>query len=116
MSSSSGPDPAVNTELTRLRHSIDNLDAAMIHLLAERFACTRKVGYLKAACGLPPADLARESEQIDRLQRVASGSGLDPVFAKKFHAFVVDEVIRQHKEIAEGGSAQDVAGADTLHT
>ena len=48
-------------ELAELRHSIDNIDAALLYLLAERFKCTRKVGRLKAARGLPPADLAREA-------------------------------------------------------
>ena len=35
-------------ELLEMRHSIDNIDAALIHLLAERFKQTRKVGELKA--------------------------------------------------------------------
>ena len=35
-------------ELARLRASIDNLDAALVHLLAERFRCTQQVGVLKA--------------------------------------------------------------------
>ena len=43
-------------ELLEMRHSIDNIDAALIHLLAERFKQTRKVGELKARQGLPPAD------------------------------------------------------------
>ena len=34
-------------ELLRLRDSIDNIDAALIHLLAERFKCTQAVGEYK---------------------------------------------------------------------
>ena len=46
----------VAKELLRLRMSIDNMDAALVHLLAERFKITQQVGELKAAHGLPPAD------------------------------------------------------------
>lgn len=46
-------------ELLRLRQSIDNIDAALIHLLAERFKATQSVGVLKARMDLPPADPAR---------------------------------------------------------
>ena len=87
-------------ELSALRQSIDNIDAALVHLLAERFKCTQQVGHLKAAQGLPPSDPPREAQQIDRLRRLAQESGLDPVFAEKFLGFIVEEVIRHHEEIA----------------
>ena len=59
-------------ELNRLRSSIDNLDAALVHLLAERFKCTEQVGRLKARAGMPPADPAREAVQIARLRAKSS--------------------------------------------
>jgi chorismate mutase len=92
---------ALPAELVRLRASIDNIDAALVHLLAERFKCTQQVGALKAAAGLPPADPAREEQQITRLRSLALDAGLDPVFAEKFLEFVVAEVIRHHAAIAE---------------
>ncbi len=49
-------DDEVRGELTRLRESIDNIDAAVVHMLAERFKCTQQVGRLKAQHQLPPAD------------------------------------------------------------
>ena len=54
------PAPSVPPELAELRHSIDNIDTAVLHLLAERFKCTQKVGQLKARLNLPPADPVRE--------------------------------------------------------
>jgi len=88
--------------LGMLRQSIDNLDAALVYLLAERFKCTQKVGVLKAAHELPPSDPAREAQQIQRLRRLAEDSELDPVFAEKFLNFIIDEVVRHHKSIARG--------------
>ncbi|GHD97752.1 chorismate mutase [Streptomyces alanosinicus] len=94
-------DPEVRRELDRLRESIDNIDAAVVHLLAERFKATQQVGRLKAAHQLPPADPAREARQIERLRRLAENAKLDPAFAEKFLNFIIAEVIRHHERIAE---------------
>jgi chorismate mutase len=87
------------TELLRLRDSIDNIDAALVHLLAERFKCTQAVGRFKAEHGLPPADPGREAQQVARLRALAKEAKLDPDFAEKFLAFIVQEVIRHHEAI-----------------
>lgn len=87
-------------ELLDYRHTIDNLDAALIHILAERFRCTQNVGKLKAQYQLPPSDPAREEKQVARLRQLAEDAGLDPHFAEKFLRFIVAEVIRHHEEIA----------------
>jgi chorismate mutase len=94
----------VTAELRRLRDSIDNMDAALIHLLAERFKITQQVGLLKAEHGLPPADPAREAQQIARLRGLAEEAKLDPEFAEKFLTFVVAEVVRHHQAVIHGTS------------
>lgn len=80
------------------RESIDRLDAILVYTLAERFKHTEAVGKLKAEHDLPPADPNREATQIRRLEDLASGADLDPEFAKKFLAFIIEEVIRHHRQ------------------
>ena len=95
-------DAAATLQLHSIRESIDNIDAALIHLLAERFKFTQQVGRLKAAHGLPAADPARELMQIDRLRGLAEDAHLDPAFAEKFLNFIIAEVIHHHVQIAGG--------------
>ena len=90
-------DQGVEMELRDLRKSIDNIDAAMIHMLAERFRCTQRVGALKANHNLPPADPAREEYQVGRLRSLAKDAQLDPEFAEKYLVFIIREVIRHHE-------------------
>lgn len=90
---------SVREDLEAERRTIDNIDAALIHILAERFSCTQRVGHIKARGGLPPADPDRESRQVERLRGLALEAGLDPDFAEKFLSFMVTEVIRHHEVI-----------------
>ncbi|WP_245638403.1 chorismate mutase [Croceicoccus bisphenolivorans] len=88
-----GPDGV----LAGYRKSIDNIDAALIHMLAERFRITKAVGEYKATTALPPADPGREASQIARLRKLAEDADLDPEFSEKFLRFIIDEVIRHHE-------------------
>jgi chorismate mutase len=90
-------------QLGEYRRSIDNIDAALVSILAERFKITQKVGRFKATAGLPPADPAREEAQIARLRALAADAGLDPDFTEKFLRFIIDEVIRHHRRAGAGG-------------
>ncbi len=87
--------------LLEYRSSIDNIDAALVFMLAERFKITQAVGRYKAQSALPPADPKREEEQIERLRQLARSANLDPDFTEKFLRFIIDEVIRHHQKIRD---------------
>ncbi|MFN4019867.1 MAG: chorismate mutase [Erythrobacter sp.] len=94
----SQPDPV----LASFRKSIDNIDAALIHILAERFRITQAVGEYKARAALPPADPEREARQIARLRKLSEEANLDPEFSEKFLRFIIEEVIRHHEQARSG--------------
>lgn len=91
----------MSESLEHYRQSIDNIDAALVYMLAERFKVTQAVGRFKAEHALPPADPDREERQIERLHKLAADAQLDPVFAEKFLRFIIDEVIRHHQQMKD---------------
>jgi chorismate mutase len=92
-------EPNAASILNSLRDSIDNMDAAMVHILAERFRRTHEVGLLKAKYNLPPADPEREAKQFTRLRALAIDAGLEPDFAQRFLSLVIREVVRRHTAV-----------------
>lgn len=86
-------------EITQFRESIDNIDASLVFMLAERFKITQKVGLFKNMHNLPPADPDREAKQIERLRTLAKEANLDPEFSEKFLQFIIVEVIKHHEQI-----------------
>nr|WP_298926861.1 chorismate mutase [uncultured Erythrobacter sp.] len=102
MSDETHQPPADDPQLVIFRKSIDNIDAAIIHMLAERFRITQAVGEYKAKVTLPPADPHREARQIERLRKLSEEADLDPEFSEKFLRFIIEEVIRHHEKAREG--------------
>lgn len=99
MADTATPSQASGDEtLAGYRASIDNIDAALIHILAERFRITKAVGTYKAENKLPASDPGREERQIARLRKLAEEAHLDPEFSEKFLRFIIQEVIRHHEQ------------------
>ncbi|WP_433782840.1 chorismate mutase [Pseudomonas frederiksbergensis] len=87
-------------QLSTFRKTIDNIDAALIHLLAERFRCTDEVGLLKARYQLPAVDEAREQQQYQRLAALAQEAELDTAIVQRLMQLVIGEVVERHRQIA----------------
>ena len=88
-------------QLKEYRDSIDNIDAALVFLLSERFKITHKVGVLKAENTLLPADKSREAQQVSRLRKLSKEADLDPVFTEKMLNFIIAEVISNHENLRD---------------
>ena len=87
--------------LEDMRKSIDNIDNAIVAMLAERFKTTDRVGYFKAQNGLALKDLKREAEQYARISGLAQQYGLNPEFAQSYLSVVISKVIENHEKIAK---------------
>lgn len=87
--------------LDELRKSIDNIDNAIVAMLAERFRVTNRVGRLKAANGLPAKDHEREAAQYQRIDELARQYGLDPEVASAVLATVIAAVVEKHEALAQ---------------
>ncbi|KAB2704389.1 chorismate mutase [Brucella intermedia] len=90
---------AKDQQLVSYRQTIDNLDAALLHILAERFRCTEKVGNLKAQQNMPASDEERERSQLERLTALATEIGLDEGFVQSLMKLIVGAVVERHIEI-----------------
>jgi chorismate mutase len=90
----------ITRQLSAFRQTIDNIDAALIHMLAERFRCTDEVGLLKARHQLPAVDKNRELLQYERLTALAQEAKLDTAFVQKLMQFVIGEVVDRHRQFA----------------
>jgi chorismate mutase len=67
----------MTSELGRLREQIEQLDRALIELIADRVRLAREVGTEKLAAGLPTLDSQLEEEVVRRAIVVAREAGLD---------------------------------------
>ncbi len=69
---------AVPHELTELRDAIEQVDDALITLLAERQSLAKRVGATKRAAGIAVVDPAREAGVVRRAAERARNVGLPP--------------------------------------
>ncbi len=83
-------------ELERIRARIQELDEALIRLLAQRFERVRALGALKAAENLPIEDETREAALRAHHARVAEREGIDPALVRRvFEALLAESKVVQ---------------------
>ncbi|WP_419947200.1 chorismate mutase [Candidatus Poriferisodalis sp.] len=99
-------------QLAAYRRRIDEVDADLVRLLAERFRITLEIGWYKAEKSLPPVDLVRQHQQLDSLRELARSEGLDSDFCERFIHLVMDEVIMNHRNIAKSGRQRSRSGSE----
>jgi chorismate mutase len=87
--------------LSELRKKLDQIDASLIALLAERFQVTNQVGLHKKAHALPAVDEMREAEQFERITSLAQVYGLDQAFLHGLFRLIIDKVVEDHKGLQE---------------
>jgi chorismate mutase len=87
------------TVLQALRAEIDEVDAKIVGLLAERFRVTGEVGKLKARHALAAVDPRREAAQEARFRELARQRGLNPDLVVRIFRAIIDEVVENHRKV-----------------
>ncbi|MCA1733530.1 MAG: chorismate mutase [Acidobacteria bacterium] len=64
-------------ELERSRAEVEEIDRALIDLIARRVAVAREIGRIKKAHGLPTLDPPREAAVVRRAGALAREAGLE---------------------------------------
>lgn len=93
----------VTRELQDIRKSIDNLDNALVAILAERFRLTERVGFIKRSHDMPAEDLERERMQELNYSELASSYGLDRASLIEIMRTIISQVKKRHLEIRASG-------------
>ena len=63
--------------LEELRRGVDDVDARLVRLLAERLKLSREIGAEKARLGKSLTDASREAVVMERIRRLAAEDGVD---------------------------------------
>ena len=93
----------MNPELARLRAEIDELDAEVLRLLAERFRRVVGIAREKERLGLPTEDRGREAVLAKAYAEVAASHGLEQSVAEGLFDLLLRESKRhQDRERSRG--------------
>lgn len=88
-------------ELASLRAEVDEIDQQIMLLLGVRFRCTDMIGELKTNHGMDLVDPQRESQQVERIRRLAEEAGVPAALAETILREVIDVVIDHHTRLRE---------------
>lgn len=92
---------SVPDELLAARDNIDEIDAALIDLLATRFKLTHQVGLLKASNKLDAIDANREAQKLEKLRSLCKETNVNPDLVTELFIKIMEEVVRNHRQIRE---------------
>jgi len=95
----SGGAPSERDQADRaaLRAAIDDADAKLVDLLAERRRLAETLGALKAGEGAQVRDLTRERDVLARAVELGEREGLDPAFVEKLFQLIIDDSLRRQR-------------------
>ncbi len=100
-------------DLPQLREKIDQIDAAIVALLAQRMEVCKEVAEVKAGSSTAVIQPQRVREVLTTRRQWAINSGVDADFAEQLFRIVLSETHRI--EVAhDSGSVEPVKVADTL--
>ncbi|WBU64085.1 chorismate mutase [Paracoccus aerodenitrificans] len=85
------------SDMAALRARIDQLDAKLIELLAERSGLIDRAARIKARDGLPARIEARVAEVASLARSRASSAGLDPDLAERIWRMMMEHFIAQEE-------------------
>ncbi len=80
------------------RRDIDEIDDAIVALLAKRFAVVDRVIAHKLSAGLPAAIPERIAEVVARVRAKAKAQGLSPVMAENLWRQLISETIAYERQ------------------
>lgn len=79
-----------NKKLAQLRKKLDEIDANIISLIAERQFNVEQIGNVKLSSNSPTRDYQREKQVIDKIKSHAKDHGLDPGIAQQIFELVIE--------------------------
>lgn len=85
-------------ELDLLRRQIDDIDASIVNLAAQRMAICRDIGRYKQAHNMTILQSARYNAMLHERQQWAEADGLSPDFATQLFEKIHEEAVKQQIE------------------
>lgn len=80
-----------------LRHSIDEIDKAILNALGERARLAREVVDAKSEGGNPVRDEVREAALLEHRSSLGERLGLDPSFVRRLYREILDDSVRRQQ-------------------
>jgi 4-amino-4-deoxychorismate mutase len=96
--------------LLEFRRQLNGLDEQIMGLLGQRFQVCRTVAHYKRDHAIPMMQPGRVAEVKERCARMAAEHGIDPEFARRLYAAIIDEACRLEDEIIEERRAGQATG------